>query len=336
VHLLLAFPLFVVVVGVDPRWLFHSLRTRLKAFDGQSNGNAGDESERLRWESTPLNYLEKIFQIPFTLRPMGNSGYELLIDDLTKTPESKERVHQPQQMDAMPDTSKEADTRALEESRTSASGASDGSAAEANAGAALTGAKLPEKAANKTAEQARETHERLDLTPWEAAQMKQLFALIPSPRATKRFVNVYRLLRGLTTGEERKALIGSERDGGYRPVLLLLAMVTGYPVEATEVMRRLLERLKQPKYPANWWRLLEEIRASRTAETSEERPQADADGYQWDEMFRKLADARKEVGDSLMSQTMGKWVPVVARYSFASGRLLVDDSQLPSGSRQVH
>ena len=27
VHLLLAFPLFVVVVGVDPRWLFHSLRT---------------------------------------------------------------------------------------------------------------------------------------------------------------------------------------------------------------------------------------------------------------------------------------------------------------------
>ena len=52
---------------------------------------------------------------------------------------------------------------------------------------------------------------------------------------------------------KRRRLIGNASDGGYRPVLVLLAMVTGYPVEATEVMRGLLERLKQKDCPANWW-----------------------------------------------------------------------------------
>jgi len=43
-------------------------------------------------------------------------------------------------------------------------------------------------------------------------------------------------------------------------VLLLLAMVTGYPVEAAEVIRELLERLNPPHCPDSWWRLLEMTR----------------------------------------------------------------------------
>ena len=66
VHLLLAFKLFVVVVGVDSRWLEHSLKAHYK-----------DLLEE------PGNYLEKIFQIPFILQRMTPSRYQELIEGLT-------------------------------------------------------------------------------------------------------------------------------------------------------------------------------------------------------------------------------------------------------------
>ncbi|MGH8902468.1 MAG: P-loop NTPase fold protein [Egibacteraceae bacterium] len=58
VHLLLAFPLFVVVVAVDARWLAGSLREHYGRLlsDGES--------------ATPDDYLEKIFQVPFWVQPL--------------------------------------------------------------------------------------------------------------------------------------------------------------------------------------------------------------------------------------------------------------------------
>ena len=83
VHLLLAFPLFVVVVGVDPRWLLHSLKQHSKAFELEDGDqNRQPDGEDAHWRSTPLNYLEKIFQIPYTLTPMQKTGFDRLIDDL--------------------------------------------------------------------------------------------------------------------------------------------------------------------------------------------------------------------------------------------------------------
>jgi WD40 repeat protein len=71
IHLLLAFPLFVVVVGVDSRWLLRSLDMFLR--------EANDGEEDPRTASTPQNYLEKIFQISQCLRPMSPDGYSDLI-----------------------------------------------------------------------------------------------------------------------------------------------------------------------------------------------------------------------------------------------------------------
>ena len=72
VHLLLAFKLFVVVVGVDSQWLERSLRAHY--------ANLLDEPER---------YLEKIFQIPFRLRSMTLPLYRDLITQLTPAPTTK-------------------------------------------------------------------------------------------------------------------------------------------------------------------------------------------------------------------------------------------------------
>jgi hypothetical protein len=204
----------------------------------------------------------------------------------------------------------------------------------------------------QAAERARRTHERLQLQDWESAYMKRLFPLIRSPRAAKRFVNVYRLLRGITSGERRGLLIGDEERGGYRSVLLLLAMVTGYPAETTTVIHELLERTKQPEPPEKWWALVDAVREEirRPAEaraepeankatkpgkgrtpkqpkahessSNEEGPPSD-DEARWEELFDKLKLLRTDLGEDFTCEDMSKWAPDVARYSFSSGRLLV-------------
>src|SRR4029077_21017241 len=64
VHLLLALDLFVVVVGVDPRWLLHSLRDQYpRILSAEQGGQADTDS----WLTTSQDYLEKIFNIPFVL-----------------------------------------------------------------------------------------------------------------------------------------------------------------------------------------------------------------------------------------------------------------------------
>src|SRR4029079_9846997 len=61
VHLLLALDLFVVVGGVDPRWLVRSLQEQYpKLLDAPDKGmEVGDG-----WDASPEDYLEKIFGVP--------------------------------------------------------------------------------------------------------------------------------------------------------------------------------------------------------------------------------------------------------------------------------
>ena len=81
VHLLLAFPLFVVVVGVDSEWLLHSLKTQMAQFSAPASSD-DDDLDRTLWASTPINYLEDLPE-PFTLRTMPETGFDDLIEDLT-------------------------------------------------------------------------------------------------------------------------------------------------------------------------------------------------------------------------------------------------------------
>ena len=106
VHLLLALKLFVVVVGVDSRWLVRSLQRHYQA---QLSADEGIEPQRqddwVYWDTTPQNYLEKIFQIVFSIRSMGRTGYESLLDvlfpgtrsgsvNVEESPGSIDRTHQ--------------------------------------------------------------------------------------------------------------------------------------------------------------------------------------------------------------------------------------------------
>ncbi|MGY2226807.1 P-loop NTPase fold protein [Pseudomonas gingeri] len=78
VHLLLTFPIFVVMVAVDVRWVSNAL---LKHYPGMMSG----ESKAAKDMASATDYLEKIFQIPYWMRPMGSDVSQgFLVDRLLK------------------------------------------------------------------------------------------------------------------------------------------------------------------------------------------------------------------------------------------------------------
>jgi KAP-like P-loop domain-containing protein len=195
-QLLVGLPHFVVVVGVDSRWLFRSLEVH---FDEllRSDGAAADAE----WAATPQNYLEKIFQYSVVLRPIGEAGFGNLIEKVLG------RAAAP------------ADATAGEQQTT------DGSPPVGAGGHAPPAQSTPSAAVADVDL----TPDDLVITPEELAFMKRLAPIIETPRAAKRLANLYRLLRVSVGADELT------QDEAYEPVLLLLAIGIGYPGLASSV-----------------------------------------------------------------------------------------------------
>jgi KAP family P-loop domain len=91
VHLLLAFPLFVCVVAVDPRWLTDCLRN--------APGLVRDPDQKemalaqLGDQATTADYLEKIFQIPLWLRPIPRRQRPALVRALLEAAGTRSAAH---------------------------------------------------------------------------------------------------------------------------------------------------------------------------------------------------------------------------------------------------
>mgnify|MGYP002619515361 CR=1 FL=1 len=84
VHLLMAFPLFTVIVGVDERSVHNALKyQQLKRYQ---NINEVLIEKNIK-EIEPREYLEKIFQIPFQLPEASEEGVGQLIDDIIPNPQ---------------------------------------------------------------------------------------------------------------------------------------------------------------------------------------------------------------------------------------------------------
>jgi hypothetical protein len=253
VHLLLAFPLFIVVVGVDPRWLLRSLQSHSASFqvaDDDEDGGA-PSADDLHWQSTPLNYLEKIFQIPFTLLPIDEAGFGNLVDSFAAGQPS---ATAPPAVEGRGVTSRQAvapggavpappaGAGAAETGKSDVAAPKAGAVEPTPPAAAVEAPPAPAKVADPPGTATIDRHpEHLRIEAWEREFMKKLHELIPSPRAGKRFINVYRLLRAAVTDQERDRFVGDAEIGEYQCALLLLAILTGYPTQATEILRALLE-----------------------------------------------------------------------------------------------
>lgn len=273
VHLLLAYPLFVVVVGVDSRWLTHSLASEFPAIGDASMGGG----------ATPQNYLEKIFQIPLRLKPMSQGGYNRLVRDLlTPTPrivgQPVAPVLLPQRLEALAD------------------GAEALSAAAQDIDAALTRAESTTPAPPAASFFIHE--EALSITAHEAEFAERLFSLLPSPRAAKRFTNLYRLLKAPMQIEDLSDFEGTEdQPGTFRTPMLLLAILIGAPVAGAKLLRSMSDQLDVGGDP------YAAIGSAADTELAA--------------LSTKLQVLLKDGELRQPHELLRQWLPKVARYSFA-------------------
>jgi hypothetical protein len=88
IHLLLYFPLFVVVVAVDARWVSRSLMVRYKDLlsdERTSGARQADGSNATDAEKRPADaqdYIEKLFQLPYWVREMNAETSENFVGSL--------------------------------------------------------------------------------------------------------------------------------------------------------------------------------------------------------------------------------------------------------------
>jgi hypothetical protein len=223
VHLLMASKLFVVVVAVDPRWLHSSLQRHYARQYSNGDGQT--------WSPTPEDYLEKIFQIPFSLPAMADDGFRRLIENLVRVEGEEGRFPEPPAVQATPSPSP--------------SPSPEGEEVQAQ-GLPLE----PDDATQLDLEP-----EGLLVTTEEVRFMSKLGPVIRTPRAAKRLANIYRLVRASLTADQLDDLLG--RDGerpGYRAVELMLAIAIGSP----SMCPTLLDRLKVGRDTEEWWSFVEE------------------------------------------------------------------------------
>ncbi|HYW07691.1 MAG TPA: P-loop NTPase fold protein, partial [Longimicrobium sp.] len=309
VHLLLAFPLFVVVVGVDSRWLMLSLEDHYTTLRGRTSERTGSaRKSEAEWTTTPQNYLEKIFQIPFTLRPMAADGFGSLVEVLL-----------PLKGSAEPLSAVAAVPRAA---------ASDPLESDTSAGDPLEGfdgdpldetprepspTLEPLPAVEKVISGPPPNPQGLTVEKSERDFIKQLAPLIASPRALKRFTNVYRFLRVQQRGSALDRFLGTDgTPGEFEVVALLLAALSGYPAEATDLLQRVLTTPG-----TTWWDLVAGLDASTRR----------AGGNGAGARRPALRDALLRVRDTVSvaehpPEAFARWAREVARFSFQSGRIL--------------
>jgi hypothetical protein len=301
VHLLLAFPLFIVVVGVDSRWLLRSLEDHYAALRGGGHRNGGERS------STPQNYLEKIFQIPFTLRRMESGGFGRLM-------ETSLTVRRPEKAggNGLESTIGGGMTNGAPESLSSA----EPGAITAAAAAERTGDD-PDDGGDDAEHEVHDT--AIDLAPmgleieeWEMTFLSAMHPLIGSPRSAKRFVNIYQFIRAGLRGERLERFRGTEKGGEHQVVAMLLAALIGHPREC----QRVFDRLTGPpeREESSWWQLVGDVCAPAAG------PAAEADAREAEDERARLAAAFQAVkpafaaGDAV--QPFRDWAPDIKRFSF--------------------
>ncbi|WP_285478811.1 P-loop NTPase fold protein [Amycolatopsis sp. NBRC 101858] len=217
VNLLLTMDLFMVVVAVDPRWL-------LNALNQHHSGLLADTV-------TPLDYLDKIFHIPFALRPMGVRAANYLRSMLPVDDESEE---EPAPAVDIPQPFTPEAGAVVERTPTNVHHGT----AEATPHHPL------QEAALSVADVAAEG---LRIRSFEQDFLARVAVLLPTPRAVKKLANLYRLVR-LSVPSERLERFLSE--GEYQAPALLLATLVGDPHRARSLLIRLSTAVSEPDITA--------------------------------------------------------------------------------------
>ncbi len=245
VHLLLALPLFVVVVGVDARWLRRSLDVHDEALFGSSRAGSGADHD-------PMDYLDKIFQIPFALRAMDAVGARSYV--LSLLPEPLGAVRMGDQPDAgtvagSPPVRTPMDFRGGDQ-QSPADGAArnrpaDGAArpdpADVRPADVRPADVRPADVRPAAADRRELRPASLQMHAHEREFLAEMGPLTTTPRAAKKLINLYRLIRIGVPPHELGAFAASRRSDPYRSAAVLLALVVGAPSVASTALAAVLD-----------------------------------------------------------------------------------------------
>lgn len=248
IHLLLAFDLFVVVVGVDVRWVEEAVARQFSADHDPLPDNATPaerEAARLSRETArrkrAIDYLEKIFQLPFWLRRMQTEAaagakpggtYAAYVRDLLQA-----NLEVP------------IDTPGIFATKAAGGGEPLGDGVPGDAddpqGEAAPEAAFADDAEFSAIDQALATV-RLTQAEVDFLASPEIGAIAAkSPRAVKRLLNVYRIIRARISGPELAAFLGEAGEPPTWPIAAFLAAVEcGQPVEVADAVYDALKRME--------------------------------------------------------------------------------------------
>ena len=237
IHLLLAFRLFVVVVAVDPRWVITSLKRKYPHLARQNSFHRNQPAgayQDLQLEPTAHDYLEKIFNIPFWVKPMGPNASRSLIAGFFNMQETGEADQANEdrfdsiQMDPTARGSSIPDFNPTDDNEV-----------QTGEGGSETRQRL-----EKEQQAALRSVQNVSISEAEQQFIRKLSGFLgSSPRRIKRYANTYRLLKaGLTKSEAR--VFGSVENSNedFMIVLVFLAIVTGAPTLAQDVFLKVFEQ----------------------------------------------------------------------------------------------
>jgi hypothetical protein len=296
IHLLLAFPLFVVVVAVDSRWLSQSL---YKQYEGMlSAGPCENGQEGVSQPATPQNYLEKIFQIPFWVRPLTPHARVRIIQGLLNKP-----------------------------------GAPDSGGGQADLNVNIARPAKGETWPVKEPVRPYSKEIKIEMNPsgmetgdQEMKFMEELADLLgETPRSVKRFVNLYWLVKTIALAYSPAFNDDSQSYPEYQQVLFLLTVLTGLPVISTRFFHLLRELPADAKGPAVEMNQAAQIHSSNTLKDLLARlqqeyrptsPNGEMAQVEIDRLQKWLAGYKQGAWLNMPLSVLNTWAAQATRFSF--------------------
>lgn len=296
VHLLLAFPLFVVVVAVDARWLSQSLQSHYKEL---LIPNKQYDFQDFSRQASPQDYLEKIFQVPFWIRPLTPGARKRIIQGLVK---NSLVIQKPANKGAgASDKKSESSDQKRTETRSE-----DRALIHWDPGIRPINPEI--KTDLKP--------ESLDIQEIELQFMEALRSILgETPRAVKRFVNVYRLIKAISLNSTPE-FVTNRSDADFKCVLFLLAILTGLPTISRQVLQLIREKSTFSQPPeddpaSSQFTLNDLIRDLQALPLSD--LEAKQDAARLEKWLSQYDEGRWQ---TLETNKFVEWIPQVVRYSY--------------------
>ena len=323
VHLLLALDLFVVVVGVDPRWLLRSLRREYRAM---LTTGARPADQDARWETTPQDYMEKIFNIPFALPRMTPASFERLVRSVAVAEPPPDEEHEPAG-EQPPSPTPPTEATAVQV-RTP----DDGSAVTGDVPAAIPVEAGSEVAALQSAEA--QAPEVRAITEGELKMLAALAPLVETPRETKRLLNLYRMIRSTRNLSPASQFLGDDQTpGDHEAVVILLGLLSGQGrllenVLAAPKSRGIKGGLRCRAKNERWADFVTDMQPRRPRSTWRNAIVGSIEGADLDD-WKRLADGLAETSKLVTIPDLEPfqlWAPRIARFSFLLSAYAQEDS----------